>query len=486
MKKRSIDDEFSQQLPGASSKDWKILEGQLEMGEMKRRLRGLLWAFPLALVALSSFSGWQGYELLHTRNRLEVLEKVVEAKKKNTALDGIPDTLYHRIIVHDTIYLTTAVRYENIQDGMKREKELPPGSIIYPRETANNPINPATTNPTANEINFTSNELDSQLQKERAMNLDQKQVLNNETSSGVPDDRNSPGPTGTSNSVPVAIAEPRESPDSMLKAITQATESLPNSEVRSQVRELGELNSSPESFGAQEAKQEVAATDKEVLAAPQQSETAEQNEQNRARKLKPFSVAAGVSAGLLFPLAEGIEESSRGVMAGLRLTMKYSPRWSVVFDAQRNNMRFHQKGDYANSFIPRVPPPNPQAKLYEAEVYEYSSWQFGLGAQYTVLDRFRWKPYVRLGWALQKPTHYLIEYKFVDANKEQIESYNTFRNQPHSADIVQGAVGVSYALGERLTASGEATYQQQWGSSHQTPNLLGIKASVVYRLSKTK
>lgn len=452
------------------------------MGEMKRRLRGLLWAFPFAFAALTGFSGWQSYELLHTRNRLEVLEKVVEAKKKNTTWDGISNTLHHRVVVYDTIYLTTVVRYKAIPESRNRGKELPPGLAKYPQETPNNPINPSTVNLTANEIKFTSNESDPQPQKERTMNSEQKQALKSEASSGVPDDRTSPGPTGTSNSVPVTSAEPRESSDSMLRAITQATESFPNPEVRSQVKDFDSSNSSPKSVMAQETKYKIVVTDKEAPTVPQQSQT----EQNKARKLKPLSIAAGVSAGLLSPLAEGIEESSRGVMAGLRLTMKYSSRWSVVFDAQRNNMRFHQQGEYGHSFLPSIAPPNPQAKLHEAEVYEYSSWQFGLGAQYTVLDRFRWKPYVRLGWALQKPTHYLIEYKFVDANKEQIESYNTFRNQPHIADIVQGAIGVSYALGERLTASGEATYQQQWGSSHQTPNLLGIKASVVYRLSKAK
>lgn len=463
MKKRSIDEEFSQQLPDALPKDWKMLEGQLELSDIKRRLRGLLWAFPLALVALTGFSGWQSYELLHTRKRLEVLEKVVESNKKSTALDDASDTPHHRIMVYDTIYLTTVIRDEPKTNGMNTAKILPPGLALHPEKTANRPIKPLTTNLTADEINFTSIESDSQPQNELKMSLDQKHTLNSETISGK--------------------GLPETSTDSTLKAIQNATVELPDSETRSETRELSVPNSSPESSSTQQAKHEAMAAVQETSPSIPQPQSAEQD---KVRKHKPLSVDAGVGAGLLFPLAEGIEESSRGFMAGLRVKMKYSPHWSVVFDAQRNNMSFHQEGEHAYALLPDVTPPIPQARLQEAEVYEYSSWQFGLGVQYTLLDRFRWKPYVRLGWALQKPTHYLIEYKFLDKGNEQIESYYTFRNQPHIADIVQGAAGVSYGLGERLTASAEATYQQQVGYSRDTPNVLGIRASVLYRLSKNK
>jgi opacity protein-like surface antigen len=275
---------------------------------------------------------------------------------------------------------------------------------------------------------------------------------------------------------------PEQVSDSTLRAISEATVGMPDSEAKQEG--VGERsNPAKESLVQSKTKEEKMVSEEKGPASTVNPESAEKSKQSKIRKSLPVSVDAGVSAGLLTPIAEGIEEGSRGTTAGLRFALNYSPRWSVVLDVQRNNLRFHQEGDHGYSFLPEVPTPFPGARLNEAEVYEFSSWQFGAGLQYTVLDKYSWKPYVRVGWALQKPANYLIEYKYIDANEDQSEAYYTFRNEPAIKDIVQGAVGVNYPLGQRLTASAEATYQRQWKTPTQTPNVMAFKATIVYRLS---
>jgi hypothetical protein len=167
MKNRSIDEEFSRQLPDASAKDWKQLENQLEVGDLKRKLRGMLWAFPLAIVTLTGFSGWQSYELSHTRQRLEQLEKVVKLQKKLSPLDDRSDTVNQRMVVHDTVYLTTAIRYSQVFD-----REIIPelrnkpddSSVPIDFQVATSP-----TKPSPNVKNFTSTESELKTEKELAV-----------------------------------------------------------------------------------------------------------------------------------------------------------------------------------------------------------------------------------------------------------------------------------------------------------------------------
>lgn len=458
MKKKSIDEEYSQQLPEASPQDWKLLEGQLEVGEMKRRLRGVLWAFPLALVALTGFSGWQSYELVHTRKRLDVLERMAQTQASKGALDDRSDTLHQRVVVHDTVFLTTAVRYSQnrILPGNEPPPELTQKSDFKP-ENAEVVFSSKKTSPNA--LNSTLSESAQLVQRTSAMDSVQEYTIK--------------GPRP-------------DHGDATLRAIAEATADMPDAVDNPKAASVNDPKLPPEPVATPKVKEEKLALSETTNTLPKDVESVEQAKQNKTRKVAPLSIEAGVSAGLLSPIEEGIGEDSRGVMAGLRVQLKYSPRWSVVLEAQRNNLRFHQEGEHNFSFLPEVNPPTPEARLQEAEVYEYSSWQFGIGAQYIVFDRFRWKPYVRLGWAMQKPTHYLVEYKYIDANREQSEYYYTFRDLPSITNIAQGTAGVSCPLGERLTASGEITYQRQWKAIRQTPSLLNVKAAIVYRLSKKK
>lgn len=476
MKNRSIDDEFSRQLPDASPKDWKQLESRLGIGDLKRKLRGMLWAFPLAMVALTGFSGWQSYELYHTRQRLDELEKVVSVRTTKSPLDDRSDTTYRRVVVYDTIYLTTAMRYPQISN-----RKVPPEYVNKAIDILKNSLS---NNPSLNEENVTSTKSVLVANTENVASTESPTSKVRETQLDNSESRveaeNQPDAVKRTNATVVAEIAPETKVDSALRAISEATADMTEEKHNAtsgssdSLRSLADLSIIIDK----------PVPEKKTLASSAAPELAKEEKQNKNRT--PISVDAGVSAGLLSPLAEGIEEGSRGSLAGLRFALNYTPRWSVVLDMQRNNLRFHKEGDHGYSFLPIVPPPTPGASLNEAEVYEYSSWQFGLGLQYIVLDQYRWKPYLRIGWALQKPAHYLIEYKYIDANDNQSESYFTFRNEPSISDIVQGAVGISYPLGQRLNATVEAAYQRQWKTPDQTPNALGIKVSVLYRLSTSK
>lgn len=478
MKNRSIDEEFSRQLPDASPKDWKQLEGQLEIGDLKRRLRGMLWAFPLAMVALTGFSGWQSYELFHTRQRLSELERVVHVQTAESPLDDRSDTTNRRVVVYDTVYLTSVMRYPQISNR-KETSEYANGPIDIPRTLFSN-------NPSLNEENVTSTKSVLVANKEIVPASEPPTRTVRDLQMDNPASRveagKQPDADKRENAPLVANVAPETKADSALRAISEATADMPEPEEKRQV--AGSSSDSLRVASEIPIIQGRLVSEEKMPAASAGPESAKEEKQKKSRT--PISVDAGVSAGLLSPLAEGIEEGSRGSLAGFRFALNYTPRWSAVVDVQRNNLRFHQEGEHGYSFLPAVLPPTPGASLNEAEVYEYSSWQVGLGLQYIVLDQYRWKPYLRIGWALQKPAHYLIEYKYIDANEDQSEAYFTFRNEPSIRDIVQGAVGVTYPLGQRLTATVEAAYQRQWKAPGQTPNVLGFKASVMYRLSTNK
>jgi hypothetical protein len=108
MEEQDFDKLYGSKLPDFTSADWRVMEGQLDRHDLRRKLTRLMWALPVLGGLLLGVSATLFYQLKQTQSHVKTLESelVNIYEKKSYKTDASPPP----IIVHDTIYRQVVVR----------------------------------------------------------------------------------------------------------------------------------------------------------------------------------------------------------------------------------------------------------------------------------------------------------------------------------------------------------------------------------------
>lgn len=205
--------------------------------------------------------------------------------------------------------------------------------------------------------------------------------------------------------------------------------------------------------------------------------------------LKPASVNIGFIAGYgqLFGELFGF---GNGLQTGIRTHLGYNnrsgkERWGVILDIQRTIFSFEPRNDgRLKNRIPNNLPTIIDPRLNEAHVQALAAYQVGIGFRYNLLFSSKVKPYLGINWAIQLPSYYKVHYS-LDASGNQVsedydKTYNT--NLAAIPNIWGVNMGLNYQLSPRLSTGLEVYFQSQVARETTTPDVVGGRLGLHYRL----
>ena len=203
--------------------------------------------------------------------------------------------------------------------------------------------------------------------------------------------------------------------------------------------------------------------------------------------LIPKSISIGILGGIQKPIGDDFENSG-GREIGLRTVLGYNnskgqERWGVVLDFQQSNLFFdNNRRDHFDKFgSPPIPKLNGEVPN-KVDIPKFSSYKFGLGLRYNFLFSEKIKRYVSMGWIVQIPNQYNIDFHYID------QSIQPFTRKQESINHLLGInTGVNIPLSKDLALNGEVYFQSQLLNNPNpldAQTVLGGRVGVNYRFGK--
>jgi|GEM_PF-4101014 len=231
----------------------------------------------------------------------------------------------------------------------------------------------------------------------------------------------------------------------------------------------------------------------QVLPGSPQNQTASiaRGEIRRAGEEEPFSfrtilkfTSVGLHVGLPTNLGYALK-SKGGNLWGGQVALRVSHRWVVFADVS---------GQQVNPVAPSHPPipaiPSPRSPDYQLRNFRLEALSVvnvGLGANFILLDRFRLKPYLGLGYNGQVPRQYRAEYRFTRGPSHG----QGFPNQPFKREFqveepfnsqlihqVRVQAGLRYPVTNFLILHAEGFFNTQFRQTPTLSDLSGLRMGV--------
>lgn len=226
-----------------------------------------------------------------------------------------------------------------------------------------------------------------------------------------------------------------------------------------------------------------------ILPGSPQNQTASvpTGEIRRAGEEVPFSfqtilkfTSVGLHVGIPTNLGYALKTEG-GRLWGGQVAVRVSRRWVVFADVSGQQIN---PAAPSHPSIPAIPLPRPpEYKLRNFRVEALSVLNVGLGANFTLLDRFRLKPYLGLGYNGQVPRQYRAEYRFMRGPSHG----QGFPNQPFKREFqveepfasqlihqVRVQAGLRYPVTRFLILHAEGFLNTQF---RQTPTLSDLSGA---------
>ncbi|MCY7349483.1 MAG: hypothetical protein LH606_02285 [Cytophagaceae bacterium] len=138
----------------------------------------------------------------------------------------------------------------------------------------------------------------------------------------------------------------------------------------------------------------------------------------RAGQAAPFSfnnilkfTSVGLQIGLPANVGYGLA-SRRGSVVGLLAGVRVARHWQVFLDVSSQSISPEKDVKRPVPSIPVARPKDPDFDLERFRVNNLKFTNLGTGINFVVTDRFALQPYAGVGWNLQLPRRYDVEYEF--------------------------------------------------------------------------
>ncbi len=233
----------------------------------------------------------------------------------------------------------------------------------------------------------------------------------------------------------------------------------------------------------------------QVLPGSPQNQTAStpKGEIRRAGEEEPFSfrtilkfTSVGLHVGVPTNLGYTLK-SKGGSLWGGQVAVRVSRRWVVFVDVSGQKTKPVAPSHAQVPAFPVLGPLPPEYKLRNFRVEELSVVDVGLGVNFTLLDRFRLKPYLGLGYNGQVPRQYRAEYRFTHGPfhgagfpnqpfKREFEVQEPFDSQLIHQVRVQA--GLRYPVNEFLILHAEGFLNTQLRQTPTLSDLSGIRMGI--------
>ncbi len=460
MKNEDFDNVFSANLPDFSNQRWKGVEQRLEIFDLKKRLKGLLYAIPLLSLLFMGVSGALYYKLGEAEKKMVFFEKQIAENPKKQ----LNDTIYNHVVMYDTIYKKIVV--------------VP--QIVYLQKDNNSNIE----NQNANELCFSNqnpNNIQNQTENdEKIINKKAgKQFV--EKKSNALQSENTPNQKEQLSVIEPIINVPAENSKENKEEFKNNTAEI--AKVEAKVEEKREAGTAEEKLVKAEEKSlkvEDLATKPSLINSEKAIQKAKVSFAQMMAPVKPKSLEIGAIGAFQMPLINNSEGGS-GSQFGVRGIINYGKRNQIglVLDFQKSGLRFINDST-DNNGIPDINLGNGE-KIKKENVQQFSSYQFGAGLKFSPFKSTQWKPYFGLGWALQIPQNYIVRYEIEDVKGITTELTKTYEgSQPIIRNLLNGNIGVSYKINENFKAIAEIYSQSQLTQFRQTPIVLGSRFGIFY------
>ncbi|MBC7890716.1 MAG: hypothetical protein H7Y12_00765 [Sphingobacteriaceae bacterium] len=222
-----------------------------------------------------------------------------------------------------------------------------------------------------------------------------------------------------------------------------------------------------------------------------QAASTPKGEIRRAGEEEPFSfqtilkfTSVGLHVGLPTNLGYALK-SKGGNLWGGQVAVRVSRRWVVFADVSGQQINPVAPSHPA---IPAIPSPRPpEYKLRNFRVEALSVVNVGLGANFILLDRFRLKPYLGLGYNGQVPRQYRAEYRFMRGPSHGQGAPNQpFKrdfqvNEPFDSQLIHQVrvqAGLRYPVTQFLILHAEGFFNTQFRQTPTLSDLSGVRMGV--------
>ena len=199
--------------------------------------------------------------------------------------------------------------------------------------------------------------------------------------------------------------------------------------------------------------------------------------------------SVGLQVGLPASVGYGLSPR-RGTVVGFQAGVRVSRHWQVFADVSSQTISPEINLKRPIPSIPEVRPNRPDFNLERFRVNNLKFTNVGVGVNFLVTDRFVLQPYLGLGWNLQVPKRYEVEFEFRHRphrppmfipNREEQIIFVRDRFKPKGVHQVRLQGGLLFPVRDFLSINLEGFWNTQGRKTPTITDTSGLRLGISYR-----